>query len=76
MKNGDRCHGIFTPVFKGNYPQCLQAIAGKRVEWRYMGENTMPPVGAGLFMAITDNKALHDQKYWVYEDAIDFEIHD
>ncbi|MFK0571284.1 hypothetical protein [Endozoicomonas sp.] len=75
MKNGDRRDGIFTPVFKGNYPLCLQKIAGKSIEWKYMGESTMPPVGAGLFMAVTDNKVLCDQKYWVYEDAIDFDSH-
>ena len=73
MKEGDKRHGTFTPVFKGNYPLCLQAIAGQRIEWQYMGESTMPPLGAGLFMAMTDNQVLKDQKYWVYEDAIEFE---
>ena len=73
MKNGDKCLGIFTPFYKGNFPNCLQEIAGKSIEWRCMGESTTPPVGAGLFMALTDNTELRDPKYWVYEDTINFD---
>ena len=34
----------------------------------------MPP--SGLFMAMNDNKLLQEQKYWVFEDAIEFESND
>lgn len=75
MKDRENRQGIFTPFFKGNYPYCLQEVAGKSIEWRYMGESTIPPVGAGLYMALTDNIALRDPKFWVYEDTIDFDNH-
>lgn len=76
MKKEDKRHGTFTPAFKGNYPLCLQAIAGQRIQWQYMGESTMPPLGTGLFMAMTGNKLLQEQKCWVFEDAIEFESND
>ncbi|MGO0308128.1 hypothetical protein ACTL6P_16275 [Endozoicomonas acroporae] len=75
MKKGDMRHGTFAPAFKGNYPLCLQAIAGQRIQWQYMGESTMPPLGTGLFMAMNDNKLLQEQKHWVLENAIEFDNH-